>query len=83
MSGRRTLLVAERIVPPTEREGYLAALRETQARCESEGVHFWAFAHERDQSRYFEFAEAKDAARLDALALDSASSSRWHSLELT
>ncbi len=82
MTERRTLLVAERVVPPSERERYVASLRETQVRCEAEGVHFWAFEHERDQSRYLEFAEAKDAARLNAVVLDSASTSRWFALEL-
>jgi hypothetical protein len=82
MSERRTLLVAERVVPPADRERYVAALRDTQARCEAVGVHFWAFEHERDHSRYLEFAEAKDASRLNTLGLDSASTSRWHSVEL-
>ena len=83
MSKRRTLLVAERVVPSREREQYVAALRETQSRCELAGVHFWAFEHERDPSRFLEFAEAKDATVLDAVALDSASTSRWYAVELT
>ncbi len=82
MSERRTLLVAERAVPATERQHYVSSLHETKARCEAVGVHFWAFAHERDTSRYLEFAEAKDASTLDALGLDAAGTTRWHSVEL-
>jgi len=82
MSARRTLLMAERVVPASDRAQYVVALRETQARCEAAGVHFWVFEHERDHSRYLEFVETKDAATLDALGLDSASTSRWHAVEL-
>lgn len=87
MSARRTLLVSERVVPASEREHYVESLRETQARCEAVGVRFWAFEHERDGSRYMEFAEAKDETMLDesgiaALGLGALATSRWHAVEL-
>lgn len=83
MTPRRTLLVAERDVPVSERGQYLAALRETQLRCDAVGVHFWVFEHEHDHSRFLEFAEAKDATKLDALHLDTVRATRWHSVELS
>ncbi len=82
MSTPRVLLVTERTVSAPERTGYLAALRDTKARCADAGVQFWVFTHEQDDTRFLEFAETKDGARLASLGLDTPPAERWHALEI-
>ncbi len=82
MTDARTLLVTERVIAPEGRAAYLASLAGVRARCMAAGAQFWAFEQVAEPGRFLEFAEARQAAVLDGLALDDAGSLRWRSVEL-